>query len=205
MRHDGSVAANQAPDSYSKSELRGQIRARRAGQPAAQHVQVGQSIASHVMAIVAERHSMCVACYFSLPTEPSTAPLMDRLWQRGIQVITPRIRASELTWVESTPSSEYAPGTFGIREVLHGREMSLAQADLIFMPALAVSDTGNRLGQGGGFYDRALSALEDIPLLIALLNADEDGIAIPFEKHDIPVDAVASELGVRLITTGALQ
>ena len=47
--------------------------------------------------------------------------------------------------------------------------------------------------------------MEDIPLLIALLNADEDGIAIPFEKHDIPVDAVASELGVRWITTGALQ
>ena len=197
------MAANQAPGGYSKSELRGRIRARRAQQSAIQRQQAGEAIAGHVTDVIVERQSACVACYFSLPTEPSTAPLLAWLWQREIQVITPRVRANELEWVQSAASSEYTSGSFGIREVLHGQVASLAQADLILMPALAVSDAGGRLGQGGGFYDRALSGLERIPLLIALLNADEDGTPVPIEKHDVPVDAVASEIGLRWITTGA--
>ncbi len=155
------------------------------------------------MPIVDERRSRCVACYFSLATEPSTAPLLDELWAAGIVVLTPRVRGTELEWIHSLPESPYTSGAFGIREVQGGHAEALVEADLVFMPALAVSTSGVRLGQGGGFYDRALSRLEQIPLLIALLYAEEDSIDVPGQAHDVPVDVVATERGIRWITKGA--
>lgn len=154
------------------------------------------------MGIVAERQSTSVACYFSISTEPTTQVLLEQLWAAGIEVLTPRVRGTELEWVRSAPNSEYTSGSFGIREVVGGQALPLARVDLVFMPALAVSSTGARLGQGGGFYDRALARLEEIPLLMAVLYPEEDGIEVPAEAHDVAVDAVATEQGVRWITTG---
>ena len=203
MRHDGSVAAEKTPVTLSKSELRGEIRTRRTSAGTSQGQGAAAAIAEHVLAIVLERRSPLVACYFSLPHEPSTDLLLARLWEQSVEVITPRVRGTELEWVLTADSGELVLGTFGIREAVDGQVMPLAEADLVLMPALAVSTDGTRLGQGGGFYDRALARLEEIPLLIAVVNADEDGIDVPRQQHDVPVDAVASQQGVRWITTGA--
>lgn len=196
------MAANEPSESYSKSELRGRIRARRAERSAVERQESGDSIAAHVMGIVAEHRSSSVACYFSTAHEPTTSALMDQLWAADIEVLTPRVRATELEWVRSTPTSDYTSGSFGIREVVGGEVLPLSKVNLVFLPALAVSAAGARLGQGGGFYDRALARLEDRPLLIAVLYADEDGIDVPSEAHDVAVDAVATEQGVRWTTTG---
>ncbi len=197
------MAANGRQESYSKSELRGQIRARRNARTALERRDAGMAIAAGLMPLVHERQSVAVACYFSLPTEPTTEPLIAQLWESGMEVLTPRVRGNALEWMRSEPTSHYADGSFGIREVSGGEPQPLAKVDLIFMPALAVSAAGTRLGQGGGFYDRALSKLELIPLLVAVLFADEDNIDVPGQAHDVAVDAVATDQGVRWITTGA--
>ncbi|MDO8732366.1 MAG: 5-formyltetrahydrofolate cyclo-ligase [Actinomycetota bacterium] len=196
------MAANRAPESYSKSELRAQVRASRAARSVQERQVAGDSIASHVLPIVRERGSASVACYFSWATEPTTQPLLHQLWNAGITVLTPRVRGTDLEWVHSDATSKYVSGSFGIREVLGGEVVSLETVDLVLMPALAVSTAGARLGQGGGFYDRALAALEEIPLLMAVMFADEDGVNVPAESHDVAVDVVATEQGVRWITRG---
>jgi len=199
MRHDGCVATNEVPESNSKSEMRGQIRKRRAGLSAADRLAAGELIAGHIMPIVLERGSSCVACYFSLPTEPTTDPLLRLLWAADIEVLTPRVRGTALEWVRTDSASKCTSGSFGIREVIGGELRPLTAVDLVIMPALGVSATGARLGQGGGFYDRALGQLESIPLLIAMLFAQADGVDVPAESHDVAVDAVATEQGVRWI------
>src|SRR5699024_12781608 len=64
----------------------------------------------------------------------------------------------------------------------------------IFVPALAIDHEGNRLGRGGGFYDRAL-ATADAPKA-ALLFDTEILSAVPHEPHDISVDAAVCPGGV---------
>ena len=69
---------------------------------------------------------------------------------------------------------------------------SLTEADLIIIPALAASADGTRLGQGGGWYDRALLHRSPSAPIVAVVFDDEvlaDG-RIPREPHDIPVDAI---------------
>ena len=71
---------------------------------------------------------------------------------------------------------------------------SLKEADLIVIPALAASADGTRLGQGGGWYDRALMHRSpDTPVVAAIFDDEvaEVGI-IPAEPHDVPVDAIVT-------------
>ena len=80
---------------------------------------------------------------------------------------------------------------------------SLKNADLIVIPALAASVDGTRLGQGGGWYDRALMHRSpDTPVVAAIFDDEvlEAGI-IPAEPHDVPVDAIVTP--TRTITTNA--
>lgn len=80
---------------------------------------------------------------------------------------------------------------------------SLKEADLIIIPALAASADGTRLGQGGGWYDRALMHRSpDTPVVAAIFDDEvaEAGI-IPAEPHDVPVDAIVTP--TRTITTNA--
>ena len=71
---------------------------------------------------------------------------------------------------------------------------SLKEADLIVIPALAASADGTRLGQGGGWYDRALMYRSPgVPVVAAIFDDEvlEAGV-IPAEPHDVPVDAIVT-------------
>ena len=80
---------------------------------------------------------------------------------------------------------------------------SLKEADLIVVPALAASADGTRLGQGGGWYDRALTHRSpDVPIVAVIFDDEvlEAGI-IPMEPHDVPIDAIVTP--TRTITAHA--
>lgn len=80
---------------------------------------------------------------------------------------------------------------------------SLKEADLIVIPALAASADGTRLGQGGGWYDRALMHRSPgVPVVAAIFDDEllEAGV-IPAEPHDVPVDAIVTP--TRTITANA--
>ena len=71
---------------------------------------------------------------------------------------------------------------------------SLKEADLIVIPALAASVDGTRLGQGGGWYDRALMHRSPTTPVVAVIFDDEvvEARLIPAEPHDVPVDAIVT-------------
>ena len=102
-----------------------------------------------------------VSAYLSLPTEPGTDPLVERLLAEGHAVVVPRIDGRRLDWVALGPGAELRRGPLGIREPV-GDALpadALTGLDVLFLPGLAVDRTGIRLGQGGGYYDGALSSV----------------------------------------------
>ena len=80
---------------------------------------------------------------------------------------------------------------------------SLKNADLIVIPALAASADGTRLGQGGGWYDRALTHRSPGVPVVAVIFDDEvlESGVIPTEAHDVPIDAIITP--TRTITANA--
>lgn len=69
---------------------------------------------------------------------------------------------------------------------------SLTEVDLIVIPALAASSDGARLGQGGGWYDRALLHRSPGVAVVSVVFDDEvlESGVIPTEAHDVPIDAI---------------
>jgi 5-formyltetrahydrofolate cyclo-ligase len=130
----------------------------------------------------------CVAIYRSLPTEPPTGALAAMLHRRNVTVIVPETLPDfDLEWHELL-----ADGGEGPRLGLEG----ISAAHLVLAPALSVDHTGTRLGQGGGCYDRALARRRPDAAVVAIINDEEyAGSPLPFDAHDIRVDAVITPGG----------
>ena len=125
----------------------------------------------------------------------STEPDLDLLWDRGAlfehSILSyPRREGKILSFHPISALAELIPGRFGIREPVPGR--SPKQLDLIVVPGLAFSAEGNRLGRGGGFYDRFLSTLPQATLKIGVCFEFQRVSSIPHEPHDVTMDAVVS-------------
>lgn len=146
-----------------------------------------------------------VAIYRSYGTEPRTHELMSMLIDEGRPVLCPRLSAPApsgdvyIEWVEVTGDTTWQPGFRGIDEPT-GPAATLAGVAVVIVPALAATSKGERLGQGGGHYDRALADIprhhDGGPLLIGLVFEDEVCTQAdwPVEAHDVHLDVVA---GVR--------
>ena len=91
------------------------------------------------------------------------------------------------------------PGQLGISEPAGPRFDSrvLCGCDLILAPAMAIDAAGNRLGKGGGYYDRALSLVpRNHPAVVAMVYPTELLDELPTEDHDRKVDAVVTAHGI---------
>lgn len=147
----------------------------------------------------------CVSVYAARPSEPGTSVLLERLAARGVRVLLPVLGTGlQRDW------AEYA-GPDDLRERAPGRPPepggptlgahAIADAEVIVAPALAVDTEGTRLGQGGGWYDRALvEARPDAPVVVLVYPEELYDAAtrpLPREPHDRRVDAVATTKGWR--------
>jgi len=183
-----------------KAALRAQIRVRRDRRDPTERARVAQALARHVGEI-ARRPRSTVAAYVSMPAEPGTGPSLAALTAAGHRVLVPRIDAGTLAWASWEVGGRLAPGPFGILEPTGPVDpRGLAGVDVVLLPALAVDTAGHRLGQGGGYYDRALAHVPTLadggPQRVAVVFADEVLDALPHEPHDATVDAVLTESGL---------
>jgi len=132
-----------------------------------------------------------IASYVSYGFEPSTVEINDAFLREGKTLVLPRINADQLEWVTWNGDPNQLITRKKILEPLGDALTDLSQISAVIVPALRIDQSGYRLGQGGGYYDRALPLLTawKIGLVYAgELNSEE----LPHEAHDIPLDAAAS-------------
>lgn len=189
--------------SGSKVGTRDQLLAGRRRRSLSEVGEAAQAIARHVLTAPEARRAATVAAYVSMGTEPGTGALLDALLERGTRVILPVLQPdNDLDWAVHT--GRLVPARRGLLEPdgpLLGTE-AVASADLVLVPGLAVSAAGERLGRGGGSYDRALARVPVGTPVWILLYDDEVGVPVPVEPHDRPVTAAATPSGiVRLRST----
>jgi 5-formyltetrahydrofolate cyclo-ligase len=135
-----------------------------------------------------------IAAYYSIGTEPDTHALVFALWKRGSYVVLPVLLPDgELDWASYEGPDSLVPGPHGLlqpADPVRGPG-TVARADIVLVPALAVDERGYRLGRGGGSYDRALARVGEQVPTIALLYDDELLPSVPTEAHDQRVRVVA--------------
>ena len=128
------------------------------------------------------------AAYLPIAGEPDISEFLNWTLGKSIELMLPRVAGNELRWVKFDGST--ALGELGFEEAT-GKPAKLSDADVIFMPALAVDLKGNRLGKGKGYYDRALEPFRGQkrrPKFAAVVFDEEVVMAVAAEAHDQAVD-----------------
>lgn len=139
-----------------------------------------------------------LALYFANDGELSPNLAINALLQQGRKVAVPvmhSFRKGYLNFQLYEPDTPMHDNHFGITEPLLNSQATVAleQIDYLFMPLVGFDASGNRLGMGGGFYDRTLSRIDRAkvkPKLIGLAHDCQQVTQLPVEGWDVPIDMV---------------
>lgn len=180
----------------------GMRRRRRALSPADRH-EAAQALARQLGNSTLFLRSEHIAFYLANDGEMDLTPLIRRAWAMGKQCYLPVLSPAFHNRLWFAP---YHPGTplrrnpFRILEpALSWRAMRPATTiDLMLTPLVAFDAAGNRLGMGGGFYDRTLAYLQHRnhwrkPLLIGTAYAFQQVAQLPHAPWDVPLHGIATE------------
>jgi 5-formyltetrahydrofolate cyclo-ligase len=181
-----------------KAGLRRRITAGRASMTDTQRLSAGRSLRDALLSMPQVDMAGTIAAYISVGDEPDTRGLVYALWKRGAYVLLPLLLADyDLDWASYEGPDSLRPGPHGL---LHPAEpprgvAAVASADLIIVPALAVDRRGQRLGRGGGSYDRALARVGAAIPAVALIYDGELVDEVPSGTHDQRVSMAAQPGG----------
>ncbi len=186
--------------SQRKSALRRELRRKRSAIPIEDAREAALAAACHLVGSVWLRRAKHVAVYLNHGSELGTAPLIDVLLREGKSIYVPRIGTERrMRFVQLRSDTPLRPNMLGIREPAGRlRARRVRQFDVIVVPLLGFDNSGQRLGNGGGYYDRALAAPRPFrkPLLVGYGYEIQRTAAIPSEPWDIRLNAVATEIGI---------
>ncbi|MBG6216472.1 5-formyltetrahydrofolate cyclo-ligase [Arthrobacter sp. CAN_A6] len=192
----------------SKPAARTALRARRLALPASERATVAHNLAATVLEYLegtaASTGKVLVAGYLDLPPEPPVMDLLFQLHAAGHPIVVPVCEAErQLTWVDWFPGVPLAKSRFGpLLEPLGPRwpVEALPELRFVLVPALAIDRLGNRIGQGGGYYDRMLAGLRAANPAAELVGVVHDHELLPegsfpVEPFDVPLPAVFTPSG----------
>ena len=154
------------------------------------------------------RHFLCsplawrarrIAAYLAIDGEADLQPLLPRLAAMGKQLALPVVgRNQRMDFFAYEPGMRLVANRYGIFEPAPGaRYVPTLALDLVFAPLVAFDARGNRLGMGGGYYDRhfARAPAGLRPLLVGVAHEAQRTVSLPAAPWDQPLDAVLTEAG----------
>ncbi|MCW9030662.1 MAG: 5-formyltetrahydrofolate cyclo-ligase [Gammaproteobacteria bacterium] len=184
--------------------LRQQIREQRRALSDAEREDAAFLLCERIASSHVYQQSKHIAFYLPNDGEMDLRLLIEHAWQQGKYCYLPVLaepNTQRLWFIPYTAETKLKPNRFGIPEPIHPHSLRIRKTlslDLILMPLVAFDEKGNRIGMGGGFYDRTLAFLRQRqywhkPKLL--------GVAYDFQKQkqlqknpwDIPLQTVATE------------
>jgi 5-formyltetrahydrofolate cyclo-ligase len=186
-----------------KAALRTRALAQRAAFLATERPGAAKAAAEHFFAGFTLPAGAIVAAYWPIRDELDCRPVLTRLMDSGQPVCLPVVLGDEQPlelrlWEEGAPLYPSGFGTLAPAE-----SAPKVEPDYVLMPLLGFDKLGTRLGYGGGYYDRTLAEFLDMPQLIGFAYSGQELDFVPREPHDMPLDAVVTEIGVRFFASGS--
>ena len=193
---------NQAAE---RRALRREMRARRRSLGDAERRAAAAALAKRLSGTGWFRNSATVAAYLSNDGEIDLAPLIERAWAAGKRTFLPRLFGPRLWFLPFHARSALDRNRFAIPEPREParRRIHPLFLDLVLFPLVAFDSRGNRLGMGGGFYDRTFEAVRR---RTAWQGPKRVGIAYEMQRvdglratdWDVSLDAIVTERAIRI-------
>ncbi|MEO6394958.1 MAG: 5-formyltetrahydrofolate cyclo-ligase [Devosia sp.] len=186
-----------------KAALRIKAQAARAAILNSTRAGAAKAAADHFFSGIVLAPGEIVSGYWRIKDEMDCQPILIRLMDTLQPVCLPVVIGDDeplelRLWEQGASLYEAGFGTLAPAELA-----PQVEPDLIVMPLLGFDARGTRLGYGGGYYDRTLARLSKKPRLVGLAFAAQEIAEIPRDAHDIPLDAIVTEKGVRHFPSAA--
>lgn len=140
------------------------------------------------------RSAARIALYSPVRNEVDTSEIFADIVAGGREAYFPVVTGGELLFTRVRDLSELSPGAYGIPEPQASAEEARG-LDLVLLPGVAFDTSGNRIGYGKGYYDRAISGVPR-EKRIALAYGFQVLKSVPRGKHDLGCGMVITESGV---------
>lgn len=187
-----------------KAALRKQCLAARDAIPVGDRIEKSLVMADLASGIIDFEPGEIISGFFPIRSEADIRPLMHRLKGRGARLCLPVIMDKQTIIfreiADGMPMVDTGFGTAG-----PGPDAKVVDPDLLLVPLSAFDAYGHRIGYGAGYYDRAISLLRAkgmAPRLIGIAFDCQEVERVPFEAHDVPLDAVLTESGLKVFQKG---
>ncbi len=181
-----------------RSKLRKEIRQARNSLSPSEQILATQNALAHIKTLQAFQEAQHIAIYLSTDGELDTHAIIDYFWQAGKKVYLPVLHPfsqGHLLFIQYDRHTPMVENKFNIREprLDKTKVIPVSQLDIIFTPLVAFDSQGQRLGMGGGYYDRSLEKWYKtgngaIPIGIA--HNCQQVNAIPTSSWDIPLPII---------------
>lgn len=181
-----------------RQNLRRKLQQIRRNLPAEQQQTAAREVANRLQQRLShlQPEQTTVAVYKSFDGELPTAPVIEKLWQLGFNTVLPVLHPfskGHLLFLRYTPDTPMTFNKYGIQEPELNVQnvVPLSDIQVLLMPLVGFDQNGNRLGMGGGYYDRTLaqwhSGYQPNLSPIGLSYNEQQLESIPVESWDIPL------------------
>ncbi|MEM7256447.1 MAG: 5-formyltetrahydrofolate cyclo-ligase [Pseudomonadota bacterium] len=153
----------------------------------------------NVEAITSYQQATTVAAYISIRGEIDVSGLIESGSASGKQFYLPVLQEDSMGFMAWTPGEPLVKKAFGLLEpdVSVSQAIDVRELDVVLTPLVVFDDQCNRIGQGGGFYDRTFAhrqmAKSGKPVLIGVAHESQRETRLTPQHWDIPLDVIATE------------
>ena len=150
-------------------------------------------VIEQLLALKVVQESKRFHLYYPINNEIDTTQLIEYLWSNNKEVILPRTDFENKSLKNSiiTSYDQLEETTFNMLEPKEDMKAYTGDIEIVIVPGVAFDRSSNRMGYGGGFYDRFLESTSAIK--IALSHHFQLLDTIPAETHDIKMDYIITE------------
>ena len=176
-----------------KNLIRKQMKQLRADMTRTERFEKSMQIFEKLITVPEFKRADRIYTYVSMDNEIDTIMLIDYSLSIEKRVFVPRVSGKDMEFYEISDISELSPGYMGIYEPdINGKEPDYSRTGFMCMPGLAFDKNFNRIGYGGGFYDRYLS-VENKLYKAALAYEAQLLESIPAQDGDVRPDMIVTE------------
>lgn len=183
-----------------KQSLRQALKRQRAALSDTALATAGERCLTQLLNLPLFSNAQTVGVYLDFRGEMRTDAIIGHLLQRHQHVFLPLIRGESLVFARHKSADDLCKNRYGILEpTASATRCDASTLDLLLMPLVAFDRSGNRLGMGGGYYDKTLGSMQNKPLLIGLAHAFQEVSLLNSEPWDVPLNGIATEQELILV------
>lgn len=178
-------------------ELRQKHRQQRAKLPTDTQAEHAAALSTRLLSLPSVQQANHVAAYIAIRGEISLTSVMAQLSESGKQIYLPVLRGQAMHFSPWKPSQPLLKKGFGLLEpdTPQSEWIPPKELDLVLAPLVVFDKECNRIGQGGGFYDRTFAfrhGTSATPSLLGVAHEDQREPQLPVEHWDVPLDMIAT-------------